>query len=452
MVWRATALLQRAPELAGPAETQPSPDRTVVLNVLSHGPGYELLSDGRSLLQSWPVAGGQTAGIVNREWPGELGRWVLAETERYAWEVWQPDTRVDRPLAHTFADGVVHRLFPAQPTVFRPGLLRPVPGVRSPSLRAALEARAAGGRCALVLHGFGAPLWGEVAPRLSARLPTLLVGHGTVRPLRQRLRQVRHPLTLPALLIEHARTRRQYAGLRAVTGPNATALAAARDLYRGPVHPLTMGCDFAFWTAPDAASRAAARAALEIADQRTVLLTAAFLRPIKQIDRLIEACLALGPRADYTLLVIGQGDAEYVAALRRLGRPLLADGRLRFEPYLEAEALRRRLWAADVFVCASRAEGASVAVMEALSCGLPVLSTPVGGTFELLQKQWAGAVLPAGAFAQWPAVLRAILDGQRPAPLGREVARAAFDWRNVAKRFVSILDAAVAPTPGRPPR
>jgi glycosyltransferase involved in cell wall biosynthesis len=277
--------------------------------------------------------------------------------------------------------------------------------------------------------------------------------------LAERLRQVRHPLTLPALLIEHARMRRQYAGLRAVTGPNAVSVAAARGVFGGPVYPLTMGCDFAFWTPPEADGRAAARADLGIADQRTVLVTAAFLRPIKQVDRLIEACLALGPRTDYTLLVIGQGDADHVAALRRLGGPLLADGRLRFEPYLDPVALRRRLWAADVFVCASRAEGASVAVMEALGCGLPVLSTPVGGTFEVLQRERAGAVLPAGAFAQWPAVLRTILDGQRPAPLAREVARAAFDWPIVAKRVVSILDAAVAildapvaAAPGRPRR
>jgi glycosyltransferase involved in cell wall biosynthesis len=296
----------------------------------------------------------------------------------------------------------------------------------------------------LALHGFGAPLWGEVLEQCGGRLPTLLVGHGTARPLAQRLLQARHPLTLPATLIEHLRTRRRYATLMAMTGPNSTALAAARSVYSGPVYPLTMGCDFDFWTPPAADTRAALRHSLGIPARRTVLVSTAFLRPIKQIDRLIEACAALGPRDDFTLLVIGQGDAAYVQSLRRLGAPLLADGRLRIEPYVAGEALRPWLWAADVFVSASRAEGASVAVMEAFACGLPVLSTPVGGTFEVMRRAGAGAVLPGADFPRWPGVLRTILDGRRPLPLERELARAEFDWRNVARRFVGLLDEVVA--------
>jgi glycosyltransferase involved in cell wall biosynthesis len=413
----------------------------VVINLLQHGPAYELLSEGRTFLKEWSTSTGQPVGIVNREWPGDLGRWVLRTSDQYRWELWQPDTRADRPYSHQFDDGVIHRLFPAQPHIFRPGVLRPVSGVISPELLAELDRRARAESAAVVLHSFGAAFWDEILDLTGSYAPTLMVAHGTGRSTLQRLLRVRHPLTAPAILIEHARMRRRYARLGAVTTPNGTTLSAVRSVYRGPIHRLTMGCDFEFWTPPpDAGTRAAARAALGIPPGRTVMITAAFLRQVKQVDRLIEACLALGQRDDFTLLVVGQGDAPYVASLESLGGPLVARGQLQFHPYVAGEALRRLLWAADLFVSSSKAEGASVAVMEAMACGLPVVTTPVGGTYEFMQRHGAGCVLPAGAFHRWPGVVERLLAGQLVPRVEREVARAEYDWRSVATRFVAILD------------
>jgi glycosyltransferase involved in cell wall biosynthesis len=411
-----------------------------VINVLPHGPGYELLSEKRSFLHSWTTASGQTAGIVNREWPGELGHWVLQHTDRYRWEVWQPDTHVDRPVAHTFDDGVVHRLFPAYARIFRPGFFRPVGGVASAALATGLEEVQPREAAVVLLHGFGAPFLDDLLDRFGAGFRSLMIAHGTVQAPLRRLLNARHPLTIPAVLVEHARTRRRYARLAAATGPNDITLGAIRSVYSGPTHRLTMGCDFDFWVPPaDSQSREATRASLGIAPERTVLIATANLRPVKQIDRLIRACCELGERNDFTLLVVGQGEPEYVRTLESLGAPLLADGRLRVHPYVTGDALRQLLCASDLFVCSSRAEGASVAVMEAMACGLPVLSTPVGGTFEFLKRARAVAVLPAANFQHWPGVLDRVIDGQRPVPVEREMARDEYDWRSVARRVVGIL-------------
>ena len=43
--------------------------------------------------------------------------------------------------------------------------------------------------------------------------------------------------------------------------------------------------------------------------------------------------------------------------------------------------------AADVFVLSTQVyEGLGIATLEALSCGLPVLGTPIGATIELLEQ------------------------------------------------------------------
>lgn len=48
---------------------------------------------------------------------------------------------------------------------------------------------------------------------------------------------------------------------------------------------------------------------------------------------------------------------------------------------------------ADVFVNCSSTEGTSVAIMEAISCGIPVIATSVGGNTEIVSEQ-NGRLLP----------------------------------------------------------
>jgi glycosyltransferase involved in cell wall biosynthesis len=47
----------------------------------------------------------------------------------------------------------------------------------------------------------------------------------------------------------------------------------------------------------------------------------------------------------------------------------------------------------DLFVNVSSSEGVSVAIMEAMSCGIPVVATKVGGTSEIVSDQ-NGVLLP----------------------------------------------------------
>jgi glycosyltransferase involved in cell wall biosynthesis len=51
------------------------------------------------------------------------------------------------------------------------------------------------------------------------------------------------------------------------------------------------------------------------------------------------------------------------------------------------------LSAADVFVLASRNEGSPLSVMEAMSAGLPVVATAVGGVPELVEDQISGTLV-----------------------------------------------------------
>lgn len=82
--------------------------------------------------------------------------------------------------------------------------------------------------------------------------------------------------------------------------------------------------------------------------------------------------------------------------------------------------IRPALWASDVFALASRAEGSPVALLEAMSAGLPVLATTIPGVSELLVGS-AGAVLvdPDDEAAATAALRRLCSDEDHRAASGR---------------------------------
>lgn len=127
---------------------------------------------------------------------------------------------------------------------------------------------------------------------------------------------------------------------------------------------------------------------------------------LKGFDLLIRACAPL-ERAQ--LVICGGGIEE--ERLRDLARALGADARVHLlGPCDDVPAI---LAAADVFVLSSRTEGFSVALLEAMRAGLPIIATDVGGVRDALCDEdgtaRAGWVVPAGDAAALNAALADVL-------------------------------------------
>ena len=101
----------------------------------------------------------------------------------------------------------------------------------------------------------------------------------------------------------------------------------------------------------------------------------------------------------------------------------------------------------DISVLTSFSESLPNALMEAMAAGLPVVSTRVGGSPELVIHGETGFLVDSGDDAQLVEALRALIASQslrkRFGSLGREVARAKFAVESVQKQYEDLYSRAL---------
>ena len=145
--------------------------------------------------------------------------------------------------------------------------------------------------------------------------------------------------------------------------------------------------------------RLAARQQLGLPVDAPVLVSVGALVERKGFHRVIECLPALRrsfPQLRY-LVVGGPGpEGDFCAQLRRQVIALGLQESVVFLGKLAPEDLKLPLSAADVFVLATRNEGWANVFLEAMACGLPVVTTDVGGNAEVVVDARLGILVPFG--------------------------------------------------------
>jgi glycosyltransferase involved in cell wall biosynthesis len=185
-----------------------------------------------------------------------------------------------------------------------------------------------------------------------------------------------------------------------VTAPSATALRLLRDRgLRVPSRVISNGVDLLSRPPGPADPGLAARYGLR--PGRPLILSVSRLSPEKRVDVLLDAAARL--TVDAQLAIAGAGPDE--ASLRaRAGRLGLA-GRVRFLGFVPDAELAGLYRLADVFALASEAELQSLATMEAMAAGLPVVAADACALGELVAHGRNGFLAAPGRADQIAAYL-----------------------------------------------
>jgi glycosyltransferase involved in cell wall biosynthesis len=198
---------------------------------------------------------------------------------------------------------------------------------------------------------------------------------------------------------------------------------------------IPVGVDLARWHANDRAER---RAALGIGDEFTAVF-AGRIAPVKNVPGLIrgflDAAVATGKRA--RLIVVGDGPdmgaSREAAASHALASQVTFAG--------EQSDTRPFVAAGDVFLMNSLSEGTPRALLEAMACAVPGISTAVGGVPSLLENRgWlASPGDPAALVATISEAMRAPEEIAARGARARAFVRENFDAGQALARYRSLL-------------
>ncbi len=203
-------------------------------------------------------------------------------------------------------------------------------------------------------------------------------------------------LNKPVLKIAWADASRTFAMTRAVTTPTRKAadfLEATIDIKN--VLPISCGIEAGNYT-PDLTPRDAHR-----------IVFVGRLTTEKQIDVVLRALRKLDPALDVTFDIIGNGDQR--RNLEQLTKELKLADRVTFHGLASDEELRSALTHASLFVIASIAELQSIATMEAMASGLPIVAADAVALPHLVHDGENGYLFEPGNVDDLAAKLTTVL-------------------------------------------
>lgn len=135
-----------------------------------------------------------------------------------------------------------------------------------------------------------------------------------------------------------------------------------------------------------AADKSAIRRRLRLPEDKFILLTVRNLVPRMGLDHFILALKDVVGSMKSVFAVIG-GEGPLGPHLKSLARDMGLGGNVHFTGFIPDGDLPDYYRASDLFILPTlELEGFGLVTLEALSSGLPVLGTPVGGTLEILKR------------------------------------------------------------------
>jgi glycogen synthase len=175
------------------------------------------------------------------------------------------------------------------------------------------------------------------------------------------------------------------------------------------------------------------------------VLAVSRLIPRKGLDTLILALCKTG-REQLSLDIAGAGPDA--GPLQRLARSCGVADRVRFHGFVDRAGLSALFANADMFVLASRAESCSMALLEAMAAGLPLVATDVGGNGEIVQHGRNGLLFKVQDVDALASALQTLAADaplrQRFAAANRALARERFSWQAVARGYEALFSEATA--------
>jgi len=159
----------------------------------------------------------------------------------------------------------------------------------------------------------------------------------------------------------------------------------------------------------------------------------------KGLQILLESMAKLIKGFENILLII-LGDGPLGIDLKKKSQTMGIEKNIKFFGFVDN--IHEYLAVADVFAFPSFQEGLPNAVLEAMACGLPVVSTKIGGVVDVIEDGENGLLVePGNADQLSDAIKRLIIDTEYASKLGRnalKTIRENYDINGIATKYIDL--------------
>ena len=190
-----------------------------------------------------------------------------------------------------------------------------------------------------------------------------------------------------------------------------------------------------------------ARRRLSIQIEDPIVLYVGRYTPVKGLDRLLEAFRFIQHRPPVRLIMVG-GDGEHSPMFQRLlseAKALNIRNHLTFAGRIDQKKLPLYYSAADVLVVPSYYESFGLVALEALACGTPVVTAPVGGMEMIVKDGVTGYVASVPGAKHFARLIKTVLSKQQTNDFSPAQVRASvtgFTWERSSSKMLEAYRAA----------
>ncbi|MBF2057172.1 MAG: glycosyltransferase family 4 protein [Cyanobacterium sp. T60_A2020_053] len=162
--------------------------------------------------------------------------------------------------------------------------------------------------------------------------------------------------------------------------------------------------------------------------------------PHKNLDRIIKAFAQFNTKKNYQLWLVGAKDSRYTPALIALIEELNITSQVKFFDYVSSEELILMLNQAQALVFTTLWEGFGFPVLEAMACGLPVITSDISALKEIARD--ASLLVNPYDINSIVSAMKKIRDDDQ---LRQDLTQAGlakvkqFSWQKTGKETVKIL-------------
>ncbi len=195
----------------------------------------------------------------------------------------------------------------------------------------------------------------------------------------------------------------------------------------------------------------ALRQELGLADDAIIVGAVGNVRPSKDYDTFLRAAALV--RADsprYQFIIVGEASNGLAERLLRLRRDLGLDDAVHFIGF--RQDIAALLNSLDVFILSSISEGFSLATVQAMACGVPVVATRSGGPEEIISDGVNGILVDIRSETQLAGAIRRVAENaairESLASSALELARSRYTLDTMLARYHALYEGLIGRSAG----